>query len=607
MGTTMEGARPAVVVGANGRRTLYVTYKGDVRWVDGQAQETFALAEVFGQALGAGDTVQFLQNKYWPPLDTDGCGGQADAQPIRLEGLTAPADRPITIRGLGAETILCGANAAVPIYPALPQASDYAFFQLIGCEGVVIEHFQVECCWPCFVYMEDCRYVSIRAIAAVDSQYLIFARGESTRNVLVEGCDWQQDPSGAVWDSILWEDSHHGLYDYLNGALFGSELIGGGVVFRSNRIHNSYNGIRIKARGEDVVDRLNLDIEVSHNQFERVRDNAVEPEGTATNLSIHHNTICNVHAWFSFDGVAGGYWAVFANRGWFDDKPGLPFDENNGGRVIKLDNEEPYPSHPVEVFNNSWYLRVDVMKAGRTRMFQHRNNAVQFCDVCDHPDGICNDPNRAIVGPKFMSGGWDPTVGFDFDQDNRPFPAVLTANGQEPNGIYRQDFRFADGANGDFWIKKPETGAWIALEGWPVPRGWQPEEFQIGCLQGYGPQREPLDGPPFACWSPDAEMPRISRVDRRHHGRNKGRIFVWFTRPMADGAFPVTLRTADGQRIETEAFVKGYRLKVRSPVPPFGVTVTLSPEIRGADGLPVTLWAGPADARVELSGDAASA
>lgn len=596
MGVCVEGVRPPIV--QDGKiRTLYVTYQGDARVVDGYIQETFSLVEAFQQQLQGGDVVQFLDNKYWPPLNSVGSGTQADAMPIRLEGLTATPDNPITIRGLDGRTILCGSNAAVPLYPDLPRDDDFAFFQILDCEGIVIENFQVESCWPCFVYMERSRYVSVRNIKAIDSLYFVFARGEGCRNILVEGCDWTQDPSGAVWSQVTWEQTHHVLYRYLNGALLGADGIAGGVVFRGNSVRYAYNAMRLRARGEAIDGRLNVDIEVYGNRFDRVRDNVVEPEGTATNLWIHHNSICNAHAWLSFDGVGGGYWAVFANNGWFTEKPGTVIDDNTGGRVLKFDPEPPYPLGPFEVFNNSWYLRIDEIKSGITRNLIHRNNAVQFCAECDHEEGVCN-PDRALVGSKFMKDGWDASVRFDYDLDNRPFPSVLTDNGQEKNGTYAPDFRFADGPRGDFRIADPVAGEYVSLQGWGVPDGWQPERFEAGQLQGT--EQTPLEGPPFVARNAYNDPPRIVRALRGEEEEGAGRIALSFDRTLAAADYPVILRLASGEEIRTTGSAEGFTFVVDTPVPPVGVELVLPETVAGTNGQTITLWAAPANAGVAV-------
>lgn len=596
MSVCVEGVRPPIVQDGC-VRTLYVTYLGDVRVVDGCIQETFSLVEAFQQQLQGGDVLQFLDNKYWPPLNSHGAGTQADAMPIRLSGLKATPDNPITIRGLGSRTLLCGTNAAVPLYPDLPRQDDYAFFQILDCEGIVIEDFVVDSCWPCFVYMEGSHYVAVRSITAIDSLYFVFARGEGCRNILVEGCDWTQDPSGAVWTQITWEHTHHVSYRYLNGALLGADGIAGGVVFRNNSVRYAYNALRLRARDEAADGRLNVDVEVYGNAYDRVRDNVVEPEGTATNLWIHHNSICNAHAWLSFDGVGGGYWAVFANRGWFTEKPGTVIDDNTGGRVLKFDPEPPYPTGPFESFNNSWYLRIDEIKAGSTRNLIHRNNAVQFCAECDHAPGVCN-PDRALVGSKFMADGWDRSVRFDYDLNNRAFPSVLTKNGQETHGTYDPDFRFVDGASGDFRIAKPVAGEYVSLESWGVPDGWQPERFEAGQLQGT--EQMPLEGPAFVARSGYDEPPRIVRAQRREAGEGAGRITLFFDRSLETADYPVILRLASGEELRAIGTADAFTLAVDTPVPPAGVELVLPENVTGTNGETITLWAAPPNAGVTV-------
>ena len=109
----------------------------------------------------------------------------------------------------------------------------------------------------------------------------------------------------------------------------------------------------------------------------------VEPEFDATNWWVHGNVVRNAHAWFSFDGPHGGYWYLYNNAGWFDDKPSrecrdfeacrlwrqrLPEacgDLHSGGRVLKFRRDGRYAPGPLHVFNNSWYLRVNFSRGSK--------------------------------------------------------------------------------------------------------------------------------------------------------------------------------------------------------------------------------------------------
>jgi hypothetical protein len=586
MGETMDAAAPAVET-AGDARVFYVTYMGDRRTVDGVVRETLPLATAFDRTFEPGDVIQFLAGTYWPPRDG------ANELPLVLRGLRGTADRPVIIRGLGRRTAISGADAAVPLYPALPTAADFAFFQFFDCEGVVVEDFQVSSCWPCFLYMENSRYVTMRGIEGVDSLYFAFARGQECHHICVEDCRWTQDPTGALWSEISWVDSHDMAYRFYNGALLGTDEVANGVVFRNNTITDCYNAIRLKARGAGGFDTQNRDVEISGNLFERVRDNPVEPEGNALNWWIHHNEIKDAYAWFSFDGVAGGYWAVFANKGWFTGKPGQPDDPNAGGRVFKYDPEGPYPSFPTEVFNNSWYLRTDVIKSGITRLFHHRNNAVQFCKPEQCETGVC-DPSRNIVGTKFMPDGWDAALIFDYDRSNKVFPDLLVRNGQESHGSGDPAFHFRNAATGDLRVERPMAGTRIELTDWPCDNGWQPPHVDVGLYQG--PQQAPLRGPAFAAVTP--ERPRVVRVDRdRGPG---GGIAVWFSRPLAAGSVTVTLVPKHGAPVTVPATASGHRLAVPVHGPLEEAEVILLAALAGEDGQVVTSWAMPPEAGVRI-------
>jgi hypothetical protein len=485
---------------------IYVSPRGDLRYVPpevgpaaGQTTRTLPLDEALSLAA-AGTTLYLLPGRYY--------------RPARLTGRKGSPDQPIIIRGVIAAdgsrlTQIAGTNAATPIYPALPERErDWAFLKLWRCRHIEIRDVAVESCWPSFVYAEDCQNITLRNVRAVDGLYVLFARGHESRGFTVEGNEWVQDPTGSLWREIAFEELHHGLYGYYNGALFGSLDCRGDVAFHRNTVRYAFNGIRMAVSPPHPpgAGRFNVDVEVAANHFECVRDNAVEPEGTALNWHIRHNRFLNCHAPLSLHGLTGGWWYVYGNEGWFDDRPGRDFQENRGGKILKLHGDGPFPEKPWFFFNNSFYTRTFLTKKGRTERLRHVNNAYLFCDPADYEREPCLcRPGRRLLKDFPTPPGWPDEVVFDHDLSSQPFGEVLDANGQERHGLGGADPLFVDPRRGDFRLKSqsPARGAgtvvtlqpgtdWAGQQVWRLRSG-PSGAIDIGARQG----AQLVEGPPF--------------------------------------------------------------------------------------------------------------
>src|SRR5215217_2953714 len=80
----------------------------------------------------------------------------------------------------------------------------------------------------------------------------------------------------------------------LNGALFTAKDILGNVRIAGNHVIDAYNGIRVRLSDACLAsprcrERANAGFEIVGNTFERIRDNAIEPEGRAEQWIIKHN------------------------------------------------------------------------------------------------------------------------------------------------------------------------------------------------------------------------------------------------------------------------------------------------------------------------------
>ena len=553
-------------------------------------------------ALSAGGTIRLLQGTYrsgaeMDMADTPGLmPGQMAVGAYAFTGLRGEPDNPIRIRGMGTATRLVGPGmTACDAWGTKPTSADYAFFRFTDCEWVELSDFDVSESWPCFVFLENCRYVTIRDITARGSQYLIYATGKDCRHILIQNVAWHQDNTGALWRNTAWFDVKYGAYKYYNGALFGAKDIPGGVVVRGCKTYDSFNAVRMTGKCKDMA-ACNWNVEIADNSFFRTRDNVVEPEKSARTWWVHGNSIEDAHAWFSLDEVKGGFWYWFNNTGRSLTKPGEPGDPNSGGKVFKF-AEGDRPDAPFFIFHNSWWLTCPLAKTGDTARLTHMGNAID--------DSRSSQP---LVGDTFpREGAWPSDVVMDGDLCSTPLPPRLADAGQERRGLFKAGRVFVDPAAGDMRLRKkyrtlPLPGFTMkGIKDWPAPEDWTQPEAPAGAYA------DGAQGPAYAHlpWpgedSAPLERPRIVRVDRP---REPGQGFVLtYCVPLAPAAVAVTLK--DARRTATvEGTIQGRALVFPSPAgwslkAARQADIVLPRGITGENTLAATLWACP-DPKVVL-------
>lgn len=616
-------------------RIIYASCRGDRRFVDGAVVDTLSLAEAVAAAR-PGDTVQLLPGGYFPPtrIDPDN-PALAEALPVEMRGVHGREDAPVTIRGLGPSTALFGEGKAEIAEARLPTAEHFAFFKLFDCQWIVFEHFDVAGCWPTFCYMENSRYVTVRGLRIFDGRYAVFARGEGCHHILLEGCRWRQDTTGALWRSISWaavKQEDDGGYYYYNGGLFGSVDISGSLIVRGNTICSAFNGLRLKANAAKG-DRLNHNVEIYANRFHDVRDNPVEPERTAVNWYVTGNRIANAHAWFSLDAVAGGFWYFCGNTGFFNDKPGLPEGDNTGGTVYKFDDDGGMPKRRVLAAFNTFFLRANLIKEGRSRHFHHLDNVILFCTPADLPGfdpeppcpfpATCPDPCAVspqtadpesfgcarpdqpgpsfVASPVFLDDPAGDGLRFDGDLTNRPWPAGFAPAGFEAGGRIDPTLRFKNPFAGDLRLTGPgQPAVPVALRAgvdWAGDYDWMsPAGAVAGAAQ---PGGAPTPCPPFVFCMPANPAPGYDEAPRPVAlSLDAGRLVVHFSRRLAPGTAQAVVTDRRGASLEVAGQTQGTRLFLAIP----GswrrrvVGVDLPADLAGADGQPMSLFA--ADPRV---------
>jgi hypothetical protein len=272
----------------------------------------------------------------------------------------------------------------------------------------------------------------------------VWRQSSSTYRSSPTRCDIHNDWSCpvSIWADVPWAVVHHYFWSPLNGALFRAKDILGNVRIADNHVIDAYNGVRVRLSKTCVEDprcreRANAGFEIVGNTFEKIRDNAIEPEERAAYWIIKHNTFIDVYAPISTDGVAGHDFLVFGNIFALDDVPGSKcLDEGwagsrqflltlgGGGRwsaeeaeggearcsthvmgtVIKMgvpdDNPDSALLDRILFFNNSLRTRSPLFRGTPGLPIISYDNAVEFigCGTAGAPScrqSLANDPSCA--------------------------------------------------------------------------------------------------------------------------------------------------------------------------------------------------------------------
>lgn len=402
-------------------------------------------------------------------------------------------NHPLTIRGEAGCAILGDRMAdpfdLSPSHPAcdqgvrLPDKSDWCVFRLRGLDHVDIQGIRFANCWPLVVYAENCRYLRFLDNQVFGATSAVCVRdyvreGDASHHLVFEHNFWCQDTSYGhrLWREVDWREAHSqeggcGTKRYFAGAFFVGIDVIGQVRFAHNRIFDAFNGIAAwmtkelqDPANETEMRRRNRDFHIFDNDFTRVRNSPVEPEGHAFNWHIRHNRLYNCHAWFSLDRVRGGLWYIYGNRGWFDERQGGP--ECNTGKVLKLQEHNGQrlllPDHPYYVFNNSWYLRCPIVGGASPQLPElgegpdftahlgFFNNAFTWCDPGLHGEWVC----ELIELMRFFDLAKSPATSFDYDiTDRADYLAYFQRDGQgEAHGVLATRPIFDDPAAGRFTL-----------------------------------------------------------------------------------------------------------------------------------------------------------
>ena len=648
----------------DGARIIYASMNGGEGIYERRDVSTVPLIDAVADAC-SGDVIQLVRDDY-----------QLQGKAITIHRNHQDHFRkPIIIRGLGAETTIEGNTRPgyiVGTSSMRPQENQHACLRMKNQTSIVIENVNFKGCWPIAIHAINSSYVTVRNSRIIGSTFGVYAQGscaysdgkcdpldygDTAHHYLIENVQWIQDPpdgslpvrddeigSGNMWRRYWWMDIHDRgrPYHHLNGALFGSWNILGGVVFRNNRIHNAFNGIRLDVPENGVLHTRNLNIEIYGNRFYYIRDNSVEPEHEVTNLWVHGNWSLNAYASLSTDGVGGNYWYVFGNVHWFDEPPSRECHldptcrkcqeqpqcakehMHRRGKVLKV-GEGPFPGEAFYIFHNSAYLNHPNATGGETRNLHVWNNAIQVCSPDDHAASECRNSKA------FEEFCYHPSYRFSGNVTNQP---GCIERCDQPGAarvcVYADVYDpksapiFADPRAGDLRLaatspaKDAASPITIALPDgatWTNVKAGLLKHPDVGAYQG----DRVFAGPSFVHFDPKHRslvnayraQPRIVRVSREETSTQRIQSFtfsvpVYFDGPLTE--LVVQLKVGDTASkpiaVSERCDVQGRLLRCRfakiRPLPPEEDILTLLPRgiksarRQGLDAtahIEMTLWA----------------
>jgi len=510
-------------------------------------------------AAGGGDTIVFRAGTY--------------TGPFVLEDLHGRENLPLVITGIGDRH----GKAAVIDGQTAPgiNLSHYAFL-LRNSAWITIENFVIKNCWTDLIRAENTSYLSIRSCNLYGGKRALFATGRGSHHFLMEFCHWEQDER--VWThtgDYSWDEIHHGVHRHYNGSLFQGSGISGVIVLRDNEIRNTFNAFRLSQINDGTPDHLACsNVEIYRNRIINTSDNVLEPELHALNLHYYHNQMINGHAFISITDVAGGDIYIYGNTAL-----SLPESED-GWTIFKISSTETSLTRPLYIFNNSWQVDFDMIGSPRhvwkNDHIRHFNNAC-YSEASD-TFGIYNlgEDNH-----------------FDYDCSNVPFPALLTGQGFEKNGLVA-----------DPLFKNPHKNDFRLQTGSPcIDRGTHKEDL-IADFEGKGPDigaydnGKLIEGPAFRYVEsreriPFLEMPRMTRY--RIEGN---KLTLWFSVPLDKaGLASLEFGLSDGQNstlLEFEDMCSddyGVVLSAKKELKQPSAFLTLSGYPSGKNGKALTGWA----------------
>ena len=310
-------------------------------------------------------------------------------------------------------------------FPSIGQVGDQAALALVDCQFVVVKGIKFDQCWPTALDINNCQNIVVVDCKFGSASIAIGANGIDTRDIWIERCKFKQTNKRELWDKITWAQVH-GSYEnstaggvidsdqrHYDGDFFRAWNIAGNVTIRDCDIKDAFNGIHFFNTEDDISPDTNRsavkfnngrrsasNVLIENNRFVRVRDNCIEPEDHAWNWVVRSNTFDNCYAPYSFELKRAGWFYVYDNHHWLDERAKVGRSGSSGFKLSGAQKNEG----DFYIFNNSWLFKFNerLFRKNALGRMKHHNNAVLWLDAkgrlfgsgWNKPAGVINDPGK---------------------------------------------------------------------------------------------------------------------------------------------------------------------------------------------------------------------
>jgi hypothetical protein len=205
-------------------------------------------------ALAPDTVVQLLPGVYTQPVEIAGQRGRPDAPIVIRDFDSVIFDGRQTVDDFmpQAEAVARYAEAS-GLYPGVYPIADQAQLKLRDCAWITLEALRFQRCWPTAVWMTNSTDLVLRNLAIEDSTYAVYATGEGTRWLLLDGWTWLQDPTRhRLWRDTYWKSVHgdktvpgSGGARAYDGTFFLGHGIAGDLEVKNCTVEHAFNGVHL--------------------------------------------------------------------------------------------------------------------------------------------------------------------------------------------------------------------------------------------------------------------------------------------------------------------------------------------------------------------------
>lgn len=307
-----------------------------------------------------GDTVFIKAGTYTEHISLSNKKGTPSA-PIRVVGESSdPASYPIIDGG--------DANYS--------SSADNPAFRLSNSTWLTFERLSIKNATEDAFYLNNSHYITIRRNTIDYHAHAVVSNTDSSHVLMEYNNIFQKYPATSTWTDLKESKWEGGAFSSFSGA--------GMNIIRNNYFHDQFNSI-FMSKDNRTSQYLGANTWIYHNRFERIVDDAFEPETFAFNNHFFQNTLIDAHRMLSVapDEMGTLLGPIYAYNNLQITKND-PTKEVSTGRInsmYKVELDADHFSNGVYAFNNSADLNypgvntyaIDFLDDGVTDFFHYNN------------------------------------------------------------------------------------------------------------------------------------------------------------------------------------------------------------------------------------------